>query len=95
MGHEARPQNIPSKPFNLCARSGHGGNYCQATTLFCGSLASVAVRHTHEEAPVALMHRFQKTPLSKSAANDNGLAWPFIPFPEGWYAPSGRGLTPS
>ena len=46
----------------------------------------IAVRHTHEEAPVALMHRFQKTPLSKSAANDNGFAWPFIPFPEGWYA---------
>jgi hypothetical protein len=27
----------------------------------------------------------QTPTLSPIAANDNGLAWPLLPFPEGWY----------
>jgi hypothetical protein len=38
----------------------------------------ITIRHTRAEAPEEL--------IPKSAANDNGLAWPLIPFPEGWYA---------
>jgi hypothetical protein len=28
----------------------------------------------------------QTPTLSPIAANDNGLAWPLLPLPEGWYA---------
>jgi hypothetical protein len=46
-----------------------------------------------KKAPLGLMLPFGDQQISKSrlgrpqiAANDNELAWPFIPFPEGWYS---------
>jgi hypothetical protein len=36
-----------------------------------------------EDAMATLMPKFKQPP---KAANDNQLAWPLIPFPQGWHA---------
>ena len=43
-------------------------------------------RHWHEEAPLGPLRISRDYSAPLSSANDNRLAWPFIPFPENWYA---------
>ena len=46
-----------------------------------------AVRMAIEPAPSEKFLAFRQTlPERPKPANDNGLAWPLIPFPEGWHA---------
>ena len=41
----------------------------------------IAIRHPRAEAPAGI-RKFKDFLLSKASANDNRLAWPYIPFPE-------------
>ena len=46
-----------------------------------------AVRMAIEPAPQEdVLANLPMSDEPPSAANDNGLAWPLVPFPEGWYA---------
>jgi hypothetical protein len=36
-----------------------------------------------EQTMASLIRTYMRQP---KAANDNGLAWPLIPFPQGWHA---------
>jgi hypothetical protein len=43
----------------------------------------MAIEPASQEDFLACQPGFDEPP---QAANDNGAAWPLIPFPEGWYA---------
>jgi hypothetical protein len=51
--------------------------------IFISQPGAIAIRHPRAKAPVGTIGEFQDSPLlTRTSANDNRLAWPYIPFPE-------------
>jgi hypothetical protein len=58
----------------------------QRVSVVTDTITSLNIRIRELERLRDQVSKAQDSALSKSSANDNGLAWPLIPFPEGWNA---------
>jgi hypothetical protein len=76
--------NTETKDFCDAARSGNPeGAMSEVEYDRLLEAVKMAIEPAAQEDFLAHQTDFDEPP---KAANDNGLAWPTIPFPEGWYA---------